>query len=239
MTDWTVDRLASLHIKQSRDGFRFGLDAVLLATDLPALPRQPKILELGAGQGTVSLAIAAQYPQAEIWSVERQSGMFELLEHNIASNGFDDRIHAFCRDLREFKTFLKQQSFDLVVSNPPFHKAGEGVPSPNEERAAAHAELHGGLVEFVEAARWCLKPRGRLKMVLPPRRLPDLCAATGPGDLGFERLRFVHPREQSPAYLFEAQLRRNSKDTLEVGSPLVVHVGDVFSDEVQRRLELR
>ncbi|MEZ4461368.1 MAG: methyltransferase [bacterium] len=237
-TEWTVDKLANLQIKQSRQGFRFGLDAVLLATDLPTLPKHPHIAEIGSGQGTVALAIAHQLPDAQIWCFERQDGLFALLQDNIERNGLSDRVWAEMRDIRE-RAALPRQTMDLVVSNPPFFRVGEGFSSPNAERASAHMELHGDLGDFVEAARLMLKQRGRFKVVLPPRRLPDLCNAVSATDFGMESMRWIHPRSGEAAYLFEAVLRRNSKDTLEVGPPLVIHVGDEFSAEVQRRLELR
>ena len=236
--EWTVDKLADLRIKQSRQGFRFGLDAVLLATDLPVLPKQPHIAEIGSGQGTVALAIAHQLPEAQIWCFERQEGLCALLRENIELNGFGGRVRAELLDIRE-RAVLPRQTMDLVVSNPPFFRVGEGFSSPNVERANAHMELNGDLSDFVEAARLMLKQRGRFKVVLPPRRLPDLCDAVGPTDFGMESMRWIHPRAGEPAYLFEAVLRRNSKDTLEVGPPLVIHMGAEFSAEVQRRLELR
>ena len=76
-------------------------------------------------------------------------------------------------------------------------------------------------------------------MVLPPARLGDLFEVTRDTDLSIEVLRWLHPRSGDPAYLFEAVLRRNSKRTLEVRSPLVIHEEEGFSLEVQNRLELR
>ncbi len=238
-TEWTIDRLADLNIKQSRQGFRFGMDAVLLATDLPSLPPNPKILELGAGQGTVSLGIARQLPECEVWALERQESLFELLCENIEKNGLGAKVHAMHADLRQIKDLLPSHSMDLVVSNPPFYKVGEGLHSPNDERANAHSEFFGGLQDFIDAARYALKPRGRMKVVLPPRRLNDLFECVQGTDLGLETLRWLHPRAGEPAYLFEAVLRRNSKRTLEVQAPLVIHEGDGFTLEIQNRLELR
>ncbi len=237
--EWTIDRLADLNIKQSRLGFRFGMDAVLLATDLPSLSPKPKIMELGAGQGAVSLGIARQLPASEIWAVERQQSLHELLSENIEINGLEANIHALHADIRNLRDLIGSHSMDLVVSNPPFYRVGEGQQSPIEERASAHSEVHGGLGDFIDAARYVLKPRGRMKVVLPPARLSDLFARTQNTDLAVEVLRWLHPRAGEPAYLFEALLRRNSKRTLEVRSPLVIHEGDGFSLEVQNRLELR
>ncbi len=238
-TEWTLDRLADLNIKQSRQGFRFGMDAVLLATDLPSLPTNAKILELGAGQGTVSLGIARQVRDGEVWALERQETLFELLIENIESNGLAKKVHALHADLRQIRELLPSHSMDLVVTNPPFYKVGEGLHSPNDERAHAHSEFFGGLSDFIDAARYALKPRGRMKVVLPPRRLTDLIECVQGTDLSLETLRWLHPRAGEPAYLFEAVLRRNSKRTLEVHAPLVIHEGEGFSLEIQNRLELR
>lgn len=60
----TIDVISDrLKIRQSRKGYRFGLDALLLSTDLPELGEDaPVVYELGAGQGAVSLSIASREP---------------------------------------------------------------------------------------------------------------------------------------------------------------------------------
>ena len=78
------------------------------------------------------------------------------------------------------------------------------APGGGSERAAARHELHGGLGAFVAAAGAALAPRGLLKLVLPPTRLPDLAAALAASGLTLRSLRFVHAAPGEGAHLFEA-----------------------------------
>ena len=80
------------------------------------------------------------------------------------------------------------------------HGGGSGTT----ERTAARHELHGGLDGFVIAARAALAPRGLLKLVLPPARLPDLLPVLAACGMQLRSLRFVHAAPGEKAHLFEA-----------------------------------
>jgi tRNA1Val (adenine37-N6)-methyltransferase len=240
---------SALTILQHERGYRFGLDALLLATDLPDFDppegQKPVIAELGAAQGVVSLCVARQYPEAAVIAVERQEALFGLLEQNIEVNQLGERVQALKADIREFaggssgpQRVLAAHSVDLVLCNPPYFRAGERRPSANAERAAARHELHGGLADFVDAARYVLKQRGRLKIILPPIRMADLLQSIESTDLDVESLRFFHSRADADAYLVESVLRRGGSPDLKVRPPLYIYKNaDDYSDEVQRRVD--
>ena len=249
-------RLAGLTIWQHRRGYRFGLDALLLATDLghcgvfalevgpsdaPAAPT-PCVVELGAAQGIVSLCVARQYPHLEVVAVERQEALFGLLEQNIEQNQLQQQVRALRLDIRDIRADsgrgLPAHSADLVLCNPPYFKKGERRPSANPERAAARHELHGGLGDFVDAARYILKQRGRLKIILPPIRLAELLSCIEGTDLAMETMRFFHSRADSDAYLVESVLRRGGAPDMRVRAPLFIYQNaDDYSDEVRRRVD--
>ncbi len=244
--DITCDILGEgdLEILQHRRGYRFGLDALLLATDLPLEGDElddeagTSVVELGAAQGIVSLCVARQLERARVVAVERQEALFELLVENIARNDLDDRVEPVRGDVRDHRELLAPHSADLVVCNPPYFRQGERRPSANAQRAAARHELHGELDDFLDAARYVLKQRGRLKIILPPLRLADLIAGSTRGDLVFESMRFFHSRADTNAYLVESVLRRGGAPDLEIRPPLYIYRNaEDYTDEVQRRIE--
>lgn len=251
---------AGLTIFQHRRGYRFGLDALLLATDLEhcgvAPPGDPKsdspaqsapcVVEFGAAQGIVSLCVARQYPHLEVVAVERQEALFGLLEQNIEANRLQQQVRALRLDIRDIRApnrvdsapGLAAHSADLVLCNPPYFKKGDRRPSANPERAAARHELHGGLGDFVDAARYILKQRGRLKIILPPIRLPELLGCIEGTDLAMETMRFFHSRADSDAYLVESVLRRGGAPDMRVRAPLFIYQNaDDYSEEVRRRVD--
>jgi tRNA1Val (adenine37-N6)-methyltransferase len=227
----------ALEILQHRRGYRFGLDALLLASDLPELGESAHVVELGAAHGAVSLWIAHQHPSARVVAVERQPSLVDLLEANIERNDLAERVEAIEGDVRDFRELLEPHWADLVVCNPPYYRRGERRPSQKPQRAAAHHELHGTLDDFVDAARYALDQRGRLKIIIPPLRLADLMATTAQGDLTVESLRFFHSRVDTDAYLVEALLRRGGSPDVRVRPPLYIYKNaDDYSDEVARRI---
>lgn len=246
-----------LTILQHQRGYRFGLDALLLATDLARFglgdarahgeaARRPCVVELGAAQGIVSLCVARQFAQVDVVALERQEALFGLLKRNIAVNQLADQVRGVRVDIREIpaggaandKLGISPHSADLVLCNPPYFKKGARRPSQNPERAAARHELHGGLGDFVGAARYILTQRGRLKIILPPIRLAELLSCAAGTDLAVETLRFFHSRADTAAYLVECVLRRGGSPDMQVRPPLYIYqIADDYSDEVRRRVD--
>lgn len=225
----------ALVIFQSESGYRFGLDAVLLATDIPSLSPDSHVVDLGAGSGAVGLMIASRRPDVTVDSIELQSSLYELLERNIHHNNLADQVTPISGDVRQHTLLLEPHSADLVVCNPPYYRVGKGKASPVRERAVAHQEMNGGLRDFLKAAQYVAKPRGWLKLVLPPMRLSDLMLSIARTDFLPASVRFIHAKPGRDAYLMEWRFRRNSSPQFRVLEPLVLHGDDGFRDEVRLR----
>ena len=225
----------ALVIHQSEAGYRFGLEAVLLATDLPDIPREGHDVDLGAGVGAVGLMVGTRRRDVSVLALEVQSSLHGLLQKNIDDNALTARVRAVEGDVRQHQLLLKPHSADLVLMNPPYYRLGQGKVSPIRERAAAHHELHGTLRDFLVAAQYVLKPRGYLKLVIPPLRLTDLLFEIRKGDFQPESVRFVHAKAEREAYLMEWVLRRGPAKQLAVRPPLVLNQEDGFTPEVRDR----
>ena len=161
---------------QSLSGYRFSIDAVLLAHF--ATPRyQDRVLDLGAGCGVISLILAYRHPSIDLTCLEIQDSLSKLLAHNISQNGLADRMRLVTGDLRQVKEMLPVGAFDLVVCNPPYYSLGRGQQNPNDEQAVARHELKAGLADIAEAAAFALRTKGRLVMIYPAARGAALLAA--------------------------------------------------------------
>ncbi len=225
-----------LYLYQNSDGFRFGLDSILLATDLPELTNE-HVVDLGAGNGAVGLMVASRHLDCRVQLVERQKSLYQLIEKNIAVNFLQSQAEALMVDVRDCRHHLDHQSADLVLCNPPYYKPGHGKQNVSPEKAAAHQELNGSLRDFIAAAKFVAKPKGKLKIVLPPFRLTDLTDIISGTDFGLRSLRYVHSRENEDAYLMECWLQRGTVSHVKVGPALILHEGDGFKKEVRRRFE--
>ncbi len=107
-----------------RDGYRFALDAVLLAHFVKTGPTE-RILEIGAGSGVVTILVAALNSYHSVDAVEIQSELAEVCRKNFESNNVPNAtVHQ--ADIRKASSLFPRESFDLIYCNPPYRKAGAG-----------------------------------------------------------------------------------------------------------------
>lgn len=225
-----------IEVWQRTKGYRFGLDALLLATDLPQIPDDATVVDLGAGQGVVALVVAYHHPAMQVVAVERQDSLVELLRKNIAANGLDN-IEVVHGDLREHRDILTPHSADLVLCNPPYFRTGSRRPSPVRERAEARHELHGDVGDFIEASAYVLDQNGWMQMFTPPLRMVEALQAADDTDLKRESLRFFHAKEGEDAYLVQYRWRRGRAPDFAVRPPLTIYREDrIYTREVADRI---
>lgn len=197
MDDTTLDRLAGdWWIYQLRRGHRYATDDLLVAwRALRARPEALRVLDLGAGVGSVGLlTLLGLCQEARLVSVEAQAQSAALLQRTVAHNGLGGRVTVHEADLREPDAFLG--SYDLVVANPPFLPPGSATPSPVPQRAAARLELRGDVYDYALAAARALAPEGRLVLchAIGDPRPPDALARAGLSLLERQELRFREGR---------------------------------------------
>jgi tRNA1Val (adenine37-N6)-methyltransferase len=226
----------AVRLIQRKQGYRFSLDAVLLGDF--ASPARGRIVDLGTGCGVIPLIVAHRSPQARLVAVELQEGLAKLAERNVMLNGQLERVNVLCADLRALKGKLPHESFDLVLSNPPYRPARTGRLNPEQEKAIARHEVACELADVVRVACSLLKNGGRFKVVYPAARLTELFSALARHALRPRRMRLVHPKATEPAKLVLLEAERQGSSELEVVTPLVLHGPDgAFTAEVRRMLD--
>ena len=70
-----------MHLYQPKNGYRAGVDPVLLAASINATAGQ-SVLELGCGAGAAGLCLAARVRGLTVSGVERQADSAELARRN-------------------------------------------------------------------------------------------------------------------------------------------------------------
>jgi len=90
--------------------------------------RNPKVLELCAGSGCVSVALAKQRNDLRIIAVERDEIPWRTATENATQHQVADRLQILRGDL--FSPLDPKETFDLLVSNPPYVRTDEmdGLP---------------------------------------------------------------------------------------------------------------
>ncbi|OGQ98523.1 MAG: hypothetical protein A2505_06055 [Deltaproteobacteria bacterium RIFOXYD12_FULL_55_16] len=181
-----------LRCLQPRQGYRFSVDAVLLAHFLTPEP-EARILDLGAGCGVISLILSHRWPAVSLVALEVQPRLAEVIRRNVASNSLESRITVIAGDCRRIASLLPQGSCDWVAANPPYYPMGSGRHHLASERSKARHEILGGLAEMAQAAAFALKAGGRAAFVYPAARAATLLGILRENGLAPKRLRLAHP----------------------------------------------
>lgn len=228
----TVDYLRELDltIVQPKNGYRFSLDPLLLCDFAPS--GRPDILDLGSGCGIIPLIMARRTSNAVIVAVELQPAMAALAERNAAANGLAERVTVLTSDILHLAGRCSANSFDLVLGNPPYRRAGSGKTSPRAGRDLARHESSAGLADFLAVAKKMVKPGGSICFIYHPERLAELLAEAQALKLAPLRLQLVHGDASLPARMFMIELVKGRRASLEVLPPLLV--GDCRHGAQQR-----
>jgi tRNA1Val (adenine37-N6)-methyltransferase len=218
-------------LEQYRDGYRFSIDSVLLSWWTEVAARGP-VADLGAGCGVIAAIMAAARGIFPITAFELQPELAALCARNVARNGLERAINVVEADLRALPN-IYAGGFACAVANPPFREVGSGRTSVGLQKAAARHELHLNIKQLLAAARFLLRPEGRLSMIYPARRYDELLAALTGGGFYLRRVRPVSSFAGSPPilYLLEASPAEKAAQP-EVESPLVLYNVAALSPEV-------
>jgi tRNA1Val (adenine37-N6)-methyltransferase len=239
MSQTTTDTICNgaLSVMQSREGYRFSIDAVLLASALKPKSCQT-VVDLGTGCGIIPLIAAYRHPDIRLYGVEMQSALVELARTNVAQNRMTDRIHIMAADIRQLTPDQVNGPVDLVVCNPPYRRIRSGRFNPNPQRAIARHEIHLNLEQMLAAVRRILRTGGRFTTIYPVERIVDLfCGMRGAG-IEPKQMRAVHSRRTEGAKLILAQGVMRGNAGLTTDPPLVIYRADgSYTDEVQQMME--
>ncbi|MDK9717681.1 MAG: methyltransferase [Trichlorobacter sp.] len=237
--DLTRDELKrfDLTLLQPKQGYRFSLDPLLLC-DFCAVSQETSIVDLGTGCGVMALILARMAADAHVTAFEQDAAAVELARQNTLLNGLDGQVVVLHEDVLHLRRHLAVSCCDLVVSNPPYHKQGRGRLNPHAGKLAARHETTAGLADFLAAAKYLVKPSGRICMVHHADRLPELLAEAVAQKLAVLRLRMVHGLPDAPAKVFLVELAKGRNNVnLQIMPPLLVrNDAENYTDELNRIL---
>lgn len=167
-----------LQVLQPEKGYRAGIDAVMLAAAVPAVPGD-HVLDLGAGVGVASLCVASRCLDVNATGLEIQSALVETALENIKRNDLVLRARIIEGSISEKAAILADKdvaygSFDHVMTNPPFYEADKVWGSPDESKATAHALEDVSLEEWLRVTCAMAKPKGTVTLIHRADALPDL-----------------------------------------------------------------
>lgn len=185
-------QLNGLKLLQKKSGFRFGIDAVLLA-DFAKNQPSSRTLDLCTGTGIVPLLLSAKNSAPFLAGLEIQPEVADMAARSVRMNGLDGRIKIECGDLKQVETHFPKHSFDCVTCNPPYVKNGSGLQNILTAKTIARHEIFCTLEDVIHNSMRMLRPGGHLFLVHRPSRLPDLLCALRAHQMEPKQMRFVSP----------------------------------------------
>lgn len=230
-----VDRLANgLKIIQSDDVFSFSVDAVLLA-NFAHLTKYSHVVDLCSGNGAVGLMVSHK-TQGPIELVEIQSRLAEMAERSVRLNQLEDRVEVINADLKEALSYIKADSVDAVLCNPPYFAVHDhSRVNPNDYLALARHELTTNLDEVLAMTSRLLKTKGHLFMVHRPDRLLDIIRSMEKYQVTPKRMQLIYPKKHKEANILLIEgIKQGKAEGFKVLEPFVVHNEDgSYTDEMQ------
>ena len=206
-----------LRVAQPVSGYRYSLDAILLAA-LPHPKAGQSLLDLGTGCGIIPLILAFRHDEVVITGIEVQPELARLAAMNASNNGLQDRIRIIHEDLRRLSLDMVDGPVDWVISNPPYRRAASGRINPNSQRALARHEINVNLQQLINAGE----------------RAVDLLGEMRSAGLEPKWLQGIHSQAGDTAKLVLVQGVMGGKPGLRIEAPLVIYEADgEYSGAVQ------
>jgi tRNA1(Val) A37 N6-methylase TrmN6 len=232
----------ALHILQLRNGYRAGLDAVMLGAAVPADSSRPlRVLDVGAGVGTAGLCAARRASFAEVVLLEREPQLAELAEENVARNDLSERVRVVTAEVGAAASELRglglvEESFGHVIANPPFHDTDAGTLPPDALKAGAHAMPDGELERWARFMARMTAPCGEATIIHKAEALPRVLAAFE-SRFGALKILPLHPRQGAAAHRVLVQGVKGSRSPLQILPGFVLHEeGGSFTPAAQEIL---
>ncbi len=235
MKSLTIDTFfgGKLHVKQGASGYRFSLDAVLLACYAGPLADE-RLLDLGTGCGIIPLILTYRNPSIVAFGIEIQQELAALAISNVNANHMQNRITVIRQDMRDLKPDMIGGPVDVVVCNPPYRKPGSGRLNPDVQRAIARHELKVSLTGVLQTGRRMLRTAGRFVTIYTAERVVELLSRMRLEGIEPKFMRSVHSQLDTEARLILVEGVKGARPGTRLGPPLVIYdTNGEYSREIQ------
>ena len=212
-----------LKIIQNKEGFCFGIDSVLLSDFAKNIKKGSKVLDLGTGTGIIPILLCGKTELKKIVGVEIQEEVSNMTKRSIKLNNLENRFEVINENILNLNNIYKNQTFDVVVTNPPYKKNGTGIVNEDEKKIISRHEITAKLEDFIKIAKDLLKDKGEFYMVHRPERLVDILSILREYKIEPKELRFVCSNINKEPKLVLIKGVKNSKAFLKIDKNLYIY----------------
>ena len=225
--------LKGLKIIQNKEGFCFGIDSVLLSDFVKNIKNNSLVLDLGTGTGIIPILLCGKTDLKKVIGVEVQEKVAEMAKRSIKLNNLEARFQVINENILNLKNIYQNQTFDVVVTNPPYKKKNSGIINENHEKLISRHEIEANLEDFIKVSKDLLKDKGEFYMVHRPERLVDILSIMRKEKLEPKVLRMVYSNKNKEPKLVLIKGIKNAKPFLKVEKNLYIYdENGNYTDEI-------
>lgn len=213
----------NLKIIQNKTGFCFGIDSVLLSDFAKEIKKEARVMDLGTGTGIIATLLCEKAELKEIIGVEIQEEVYEMAKKSIKLNCLENKFKIINEDILNLNKIFEKNTFDAIVTNPPYMKKNTGIKNEEEKKFISRHETTATLEDFIKVSKELLKDKGEFYMVHRPDRLVDILNIMRNYKIEPKILRFVYTNENSEPKLILIKGIKNAKAFLKIQKNLYIY----------------
>lgn len=215
-----------LKIIQNEKGFCFGMDSVLLSDFAKNMKNNSTVLDLGTGTGIIPILLCGKTNLRKVVGIEIQKDVANMAKRSSQLNNLQDRFEVVNTNIIDLKNIYEKQSFDVIVTNPPYKKENTGITNENEAKLISRHEITANLEDFISISKDLLKDKGEFYMVHRPERLVDILSLMRKYKIEPKILKFVSPNKNKEPNLILIKGIKNANSFLKIEKNLYVYNED-------------
>ena len=225
--------LNNLKIIQNNNGFKFGIDSILLSDFAKKIKKDSIVLDIGTGTGIISILLSAKTEANKIIGIEIQREVADMAKRSVILNKLENKIEIINDDINNIEKYFENNYFDVIVTNPPYQKNNTGLKSENEKNLISRHEIKCTLEDIIKKSFKILKDKGEFYMLHRPERLVDIMYLMRKNKIEPKELRFVYPKISDKPNLILIKGIKNAKQFLKVEKPLIIYNEEgIYTKEV-------
>lgn len=225
----------NLKIIQNKDGFCFGIDAVLLSDFAKNIKKDAKVIDLGTGTGIISILLCGKTNLKKIIGVEVQKEVYDMACRSAELNNLGNKFQVINENILNLTDILEKNSFDAIVTNPPYKKQNTGIINDTKKKLISRHEILANLEDFISISNKLLKDKGEFYMIHRPERMVDIFSLMRKYKIEPKEVRLVFSNEKTSPKMILIKGVKNGGEYLKFRENLYIYNDDgSYTDEILR-----
>ena len=146
-----------------------------------------------------------------------------MAQRSVELNGLENKIEVINTDINNLENIFELNSFDSIVTNPPYKNKDTGKINDNEYKYISRHETTADLSKFINISFKMLKDKGSLYMVHRPERLVDIVFELRKNKLEPKIIKFIYSNKNKEPKLVLIKAVKNANKFLKIEKPLFIY----------------